>query len=234
MKLEKLQNNQEKKENWAFPVLEKIYKEAQQISISLVNRNQKGKLLAPNGLESKLQNELHWKMARTPSFKKWFGDWQNNPEQSSKVVDKKTGEPLVVYHATVSEIEREGLEPPVYLEENKERHGSWTNKVLYFTSEPEIAKYFAENKQKGDDLYDDKGKIIKTPELPVHLFSSFINIKNPIIVSDHIDLMNLFLGEKKYHRIGLKDKYKKIGNLGGNVTTRIRWYNSKTRLCRFL
>ena len=38
-------------------------------------------------------------MVRTPAFKKWFGDWENDPENSSKVVDEN-GEPLVVYHGT--------------------------------------------------------------------------------------------------------------------------------------
>lgn len=36
------------------------------------------------------------------AFKRWFGDWQNDPEHASKVVDEN-GAPLVVYHATWSE-----------------------------------------------------------------------------------------------------------------------------------
>lgn len=38
-------------------------------------------------------------IVRTPQFKEWFGDWENDPENSSKVVDEN-GEPLVVYHTT--------------------------------------------------------------------------------------------------------------------------------------
>ena len=37
---------------------------------------------------------------RTPNFKAWFGDWESDPENASKVVDSATGEPLVVYHGT--------------------------------------------------------------------------------------------------------------------------------------
>jgi hypothetical protein len=37
------------------------------------------------------------KLVRTPEFKAWFGDWENDPENSSKVLDEN-GEPLVVYH----------------------------------------------------------------------------------------------------------------------------------------
>jgi hypothetical protein len=53
-------------------------------------------LLAPNGKPSNLTAE-QYKLVRTPAFKKWFGDWENEPENSSKVVDEN-GEPLVVYH----------------------------------------------------------------------------------------------------------------------------------------
>ena len=53
---------------------------------------------APNGKKSNL-NERQWLQVRTKAFKKWFGDWENDPENSSKVVDEN-GEPLVVYHHT--------------------------------------------------------------------------------------------------------------------------------------
>ena len=53
-------------------------------------------LLAPNGKPSNLTPE-QWKLVRTPEFKAWFGDWENDPENASKVVDEN-GEPLVVYH----------------------------------------------------------------------------------------------------------------------------------------
>lgn len=44
---------------------------------------------------------LHqWQQVRSPEFKAWFGDWENDPENASKVVNPKTGEPLVVYHGT--------------------------------------------------------------------------------------------------------------------------------------
>jgi hypothetical protein len=58
----------------------------------------KKELLAPNGKPSNLTAE-QYKLVRTPEFKKWFGDWENEPEIASKVVDSN-GEPLVVYHGT--------------------------------------------------------------------------------------------------------------------------------------
>jgi hypothetical protein len=59
------------------------------------------KHLAPNGKPSILTHE-EWHLVRTPAFKKWFGDWQNDPENSSKIVDTN-GEPLVVFHGTNAE-----------------------------------------------------------------------------------------------------------------------------------
>ena len=56
--------------------------------------------LAPNGKPSNLNAE-QYKLVRTPAFKKWFGDWENDPKNASKVVDEN-GEPLVVYHGTYS------------------------------------------------------------------------------------------------------------------------------------
>ena len=53
---------------------------------------------APNGNATNL-NEAQWIDVRTKRFKDWFGDWQNDPENSSKVVDEN-GEPMVVYHGT--------------------------------------------------------------------------------------------------------------------------------------
>jgi len=49
--------------------------------------------LAPNGKPSNLTPE-QYKLVRTPAFKQWFGDWENDPANASKVVDEN-GEPKV-------------------------------------------------------------------------------------------------------------------------------------------
>lgn len=60
-------------------------------------RNAEGKLLVrPGGPVSNL-DERQYAQVRTKEFKDWFGDWENDPENASKVVDEN-GEPLVVYH----------------------------------------------------------------------------------------------------------------------------------------
>ena len=67
---------------------------------------------APNGKSTKLK-ERQWLQVRTKAFKDWFGDWTkitfdkngkvlNIPDDVSKIVDEN-GEPLVVYHGTLSE-----------------------------------------------------------------------------------------------------------------------------------
>lgn len=55
-------------------------------------------MLAPNGEPTNL-TERQWLQVRTEAFKEWFGDWENDPENASKVVDEN-GEPRVVYHQT--------------------------------------------------------------------------------------------------------------------------------------
>ena len=57
-------------------------------------------LKAPNGADTNLTPE-QWAMVRTKNFLNWFGDWINDPENASKVVDEN-GEPMVVYHGTQS------------------------------------------------------------------------------------------------------------------------------------
>ena len=58
-----------------------------------------GVFLAPNGKPSNLTPE-QYKLVRTNEFKEWFGDWENDPANASKVIDKETKEPLLVYHGT--------------------------------------------------------------------------------------------------------------------------------------
>jgi hypothetical protein len=88
-------------------------------------------LLAPNGKPSNL-NKFQWNQVRTPEFIKWFGDWINNPEEASKVVDEN-GEPLVVYHGSKELFNEFNIE--------KQRIG-WVGKGFYFTKNKIDAKTF--------------------------------------------------------------------------------------------
>lgn len=77
-----------------------------------------------------------WVQVRTPEFKAWFGDWENDPENASKVVNPKTGEPLLVYHGSsnygFNTFKDEGV------------------RGIYFTDNQDIAKsYFDKNNSNG-------------------------------------------------------------------------------------
>ncbi len=77
---------------------ENILTDEEQEILNNAPRDSRGQLLAPNGKVSNL-TEKQYAQVRTKAFKDWFGDWENDPENASKVVDEN-GEPLVVYHAT--------------------------------------------------------------------------------------------------------------------------------------
>jgi len=89
----------------------------------------KMKLLAPNGKPSNL-NPTQYKLVRTPSFKKWFGDWENDPENASKVLDEN-GEPLVVYHGTDVEF---------YKFDKSKGKGKIKQKTINFSSNKNVSK----------------------------------------------------------------------------------------------
>ena len=72
--------------------------EEEQYILEHAKRDENGKLLAPNGKLSNL-TEKQYAQVRTKAFKNWFGDWENDPKNASKVVDEN-GEPLVVYHGS--------------------------------------------------------------------------------------------------------------------------------------
>lgn len=61
------------------------------------------KLLAPNGKVSNL-NASQYNLVRNKKFKDWFGDWENDTVNSSKMLDEN-GEPKIMYHG--SSIEKE-------------------------------------------------------------------------------------------------------------------------------
>lgn len=107
--------------------------------------------LAPNGKPSNL-TEQQWHQVRTPEFKKWFGDWENDPKNASKVIDKN-GEPMVVYHGsknsfTVFDASR--------LSENTGNDGHYGAGV-YFSMEKAEAETYGKN-----------------------IISAFLNIKAPV------------------------------------------------------
>lgn len=64
---------------------------------------EKARPIAPDGYPSNLCKE-DYDYVRSSAFKSWFGDWENDPEHSSKCLDEH-GEPLVVYHGSNKEFD---------------------------------------------------------------------------------------------------------------------------------
>lgn len=104
---------------------------------SSIHKRKKGNLATPTGEQapintpeansSMVSNDSIRKSSRnvnslsdqteTENFKKWFGDWQNDPPKASKVVNKD-GTQKVVYHGTnaeftVFDLRKSGKNPSV-------------------------------------------------------------------------------------------------------------------------
>ena len=98
-------------------------------------------MTAPNGEKTKLNAE-QWATVRTTNFKNWFGDWENDPENASKVVDEN-GEPMVVWHGRSAEFntfeKKEGVRFIMGFEDKVKAEG------FFFSPDKGLAEEFASN-----------------------------------------------------------------------------------------
>jgi hypothetical protein len=132
-----------------------------------------GGLIAPNGKPSNLTRE-QYKLVRTPEFKAWFGDWENEPANASKVVDENS-EPLVVYHGT-SQYGFTTFDKNLQGQTDKGDYG----KGFYFTPIKESAALYTTTQELIRQGYN--GNFNK-------IYSVFLNIRNPLLQksSSHIE-----------------------------------------------
>ena len=131
-------------------------------------RDDQGRLLAPNGKPSKL-NERQWKQVRTQFFKDWFGDWQNNPENASKVVDEN-GEPMVVYHGSP---DARFMSSDATFKSQAERYGFGSPVgVHWFASSEQTAKTYADERRAFDYQNAEPG-----------IVAAFLNIRDAIEIN---------------------------------------------------
>jgi len=121
---------------------------------------------APNGKPTKL-SEQQWVQVRTPSFKQWFGDWENNPKGASKVVDEN-GEPLVVYHGSPFG------EFNAFTESGLKNVSPKDAKGHYFTSDYGVAQAY------GSGQY---GGSMRGAQATV--YASYLKINNPEYILDN-------------------------------------------------
>lgn len=84
--------------NNPFADFDKTEVEAQLKEITDKYLGQDNYLKAANGAPSKL-SESQWLQVRTPAFKEWFGDWENDTDNASTALDEN-GEPQIYYHGT--------------------------------------------------------------------------------------------------------------------------------------
>jgi len=124
-------------------------------------------VLAPNGKPSNLTPE-QYKLVRTPEFKAWFGDWENDLENASKVVDEN-GEPLVVYHGTTKYFNVFDLKFA-----SKQTKVDWGFLGFFFTPNKELATDFTRYSWSNRSSKLKKGSKI---------LSCFISVKSPKKVS---------------------------------------------------
>ncbi len=136
---------------------DQILLEGTQSKIKLQKAQKKPKLqartirLAPNGKRSNL-TDVQYDLVRSPKFTSWFGDWKNDPSNSSKIVDEN-GEPMVVYHGT----------PDGSFDVFKED--------AHFTADKKYAEGYQET-------YASSAGLAKDKVAPV-TFEVFLNIKRP-------------------------------------------------------
>ena len=122
----------------------------------------------PNGKKTSLSDK-QWVQVRTKAFKNWFGDWENSSKDASKVVDKN-GEPLVVYHGTLSKsIER-------FRKDMIGSRYSYDESGFFFTDKESIAKDYSASE------FD---STVKGDIIPV-----FLNIRKPIMADNRWAVKN--------------------------------------------
>ena len=129
-------------------------------------RQQRTERLAPNGKRSNL-TDVQYDTVRTKAFKNWFGNWETDPENASKVVDEN-GEPLVVYHGTPDGrfLDEDGI-----FKSQDQIFGMGSGiGVHWFAKDITTAKSYAKDKF----AFDYQNSVPKV--LP-----AFLNIKNPFI-----------------------------------------------------
>ena len=164
---------------------EEYSKEIQDI-LANAKRDSEGHLLAPNGKKSNL-TERQYAQVRTKAFKDWFGDWENNPNEASKVVDEN-GEPLVVYHNTPFEFNG------IFDMDHKSRIMPWTSEPFGHVGTQETA-----NTIKGTQ------------------FALFLNVRNPLETPDFVhETVSSMLSELYKQGIISREKYSSLRGISNS------------------
>lgn len=129
----------------------------------------------------------------TKQFKDWFGDWENDPENASKVVDE-SGEPLVVYHGSRS------TEDFGVFDGTKSPHSRGTGREeAYFFSNADTAAVFASDVPQ----YEGEGRVVP----------AYLSIKNPARIDYEGAIFSGTGYEAEYYDV-LFDEWTPVSNNG--------------------
>ena len=101
-----------------------------------------------------------WKQVRSPEFKRWFGDWENDPDDASKVINDETFEPLQVFHGSPETFH---IFDDRFSSKNTGNEGLF-GKGFYFAKDGLEAVRYAKGNENG-------------------ITSAYLNIKNPFTLT---------------------------------------------------
>ena len=142
---------------------------------------------APNGAETRL-SERQWVQVRTPSFKEWFGDWEADPANASKILDEN-GEPLVLYHGSSKWF--------TAFNEGGQHQSGAPDGSIFMSDNREIANSFVAGNWYGlsDGMQSRQSPdVVLDPNSPLHrryrwgvdreggIYPLFANMRNPLVV----------------------------------------------------
>jgi hypothetical protein len=127
--------------------------------------------------ESRLSPELQLKV-RTPEFKEWFGDWENDPDNASKIVDEN-GEPLLVYSGLPAGI--------------RELRGD----RRFNTGDDEVGFYFTKRFSNARGMAQQRRDFETDQVISSSVYSAFLNIRHPYVVQrgDGVNTTRILQGQ---------------------------------------
>jgi hypothetical protein len=147
-------------------------------------------LKAPNGKDTNLTPD-QWASVRTKNFKDWFGDWENKPKKSSKVVDIN-GEPRVMYHGTNAEFtEFDTSEEGVSGRKGGTWNAEYPDGYMFFTSNKKDAKFYGKIAMPLflDIKYPEIRKVEKGDSLVIPFDDEGLAFEGDAIVTDGKDMV---------------------------------------------
>lgn len=145
-------------------------------------------LKAPNGADTNL-TPSQWVIVRTRAFKEWFGDWESNPDDASKIIDDN-GEPLVVYHQTNAKVYINGETGENWDELDWQARSEWENRDDWedYWKEQNFFSFTRINARQSIEM----PAFFFSPENDIYheygdrTIDAFLNIRRPII-NPHIE-----------------------------------------------